>query len=421
VNGLKNWYLPNGLIYKNGSLLQQALLIIDGKISAFGVQADKGYRIVADEVQVFDAKDCVISRGFIDLHVHLREPGGETKETIATGSKAAARGGFTSVYAMPNTNPALDSLELLHSFQKLTEKASVRVHPVACLSKQRQGEEVVDYESLAKAGVKLFSDDGDAATEEIIVESMTELAKSNSVFINHLEDKSMTEGGQFHDDIPPESEYLMLARDLKIVAQTGCHYHAAHLSCAQSVELIRQAKSNGLPVTAEVTPHHLLLTYEDIKGPIGNYMMKPPLRTSLDRNALIDGLADGTIDCIATDHAPHGNEKDGELSPQSPFGVTGLETAFAALYTGLVLTRRLSLLRLLEALTVSPAKICNEQEHLAIGEPADIVVINLKKQDAIKKDEFFSKGTNSPFINQKFTGWPVLTLVAGEERYNGIK
>jgi len=395
------------------------LLIKDGKIAAFGAQAEKESKALGDQLRIFDAKDCIVSRGFIDLHVHLREPGEEIKETIASGSKAAARGGFTSIYAMPNTNPPLDSLERLHDFQQRLDEAYVHVHPIACLSKNRQGEELVDYASLAKAGVKLFSDDGDPATEEILVSSMRELAKIDGVFINHLEDKSMTKGGQFHKDIPAESEYLMLERDLKIVEQTGCRYHAAHLSCWQSVELIRQAKAKGLPVTAEVTPHHLLLTYNDIKDPKGYYQMKPPLRTYEDQEALIKGLADGTINCIATDHAPHGRVKDRGFSPQSPFGITGLETAFASLYSGLVLTGRLSLLRLLEALTISPAQICNESYDLTIGEPADVVVVNLKKQGKIGKEEFYSKGTNSPFSNQVFTGWTMLTLNSGEESYNG--
>jgi len=418
---MKNWYLPHGLVYRDGALMQEALLIKDGVIAAFGTQAEREHSLLKDQVRIFDAKDCVIARGFVDLHVHLREPGGETKETVLTGSKAASRGGFTSIYAMPNTNPALDSIEQLHNFLKRAENAYVHVHPIACLSKNRQGKEMVDYHGLTQAGVKIFSDDGDPASDEILLQTMTELAKTNGVFSNHLEDKAMTKGGLFHEDIPAASEYEMLERDLAVVAKTRCRYHAAHLSCKQSVELIREAKSLGLPVTAEVTPHHLLLTCDDIKEPKGHYQMKPPLRTNMDRDALIEGLADGTIDCIATDHAPHGREKEEGFGPNSPFGITGLETAFAALYSGLVLTNRLSLLRLLEALTSSPAQICNEFPELAIGCPADVVVVNLKKQGKISKEEFFSKGTNSPFTNQEFTGWPVLTLISGEERYYGTK
>lgn len=416
-----NWYLPNGLIYRHGSLINQSLLIKEGKVSAFGSQAYKEYKTLKDKTQVFDAKDCIISRGFIDIHVHLRQPGYESKETIATGSKAAARGGFTSIYAMPNTNPPLDSLEFLQAFRELAEKAFVNVHPIACLSKGRKGKEVVDYTGFSKAGVKLFSDDGDPITEEILVQAMNELAKLNGVLINHLEDKSMTSGGFFHDQIPAESEYLMLERDLEMVEKTGCHYHAAHLSCLQSVELIRQAKLKGLPVTAEVTPHHLLLTCDDIKEPKGYYQMKPPLRTAIDQEILIQGLSDGTIDCIATDHAPHGREKDKGFGPDSPFGITGLETAFASLYTGLVLTKKLSLTRLLEALTIGPGKICNESLELTIGEVADVVVVDLKREGKIDRGDFYSKGSNSPFAGKKFKGWPVLTLIAGKEFFNGTK
>ncbi|MDI9512339.1 MAG: dihydroorotase [Bacillota bacterium] len=415
---MRNWHLYNGMLYRNGRIVNESLLIVDGIITAFGVKADQASLALGQRVKSFDAEGCLISRGFIDLHTHLREPGFEEKETIETGSRAAARGGFTSIYAMPNTEPALDSILQLEAFLKLTEKARVKTYPVATLSKQRKGQEPVDYKALTDAGVRLFSDDGDPATDQIALESMNHLASLGGVFINHLEDKSMTNGSFFHEDIPAESEYLMLKRDIGLVKKTGCSYHAAHLSCAQSVRIIAEAKAQGLPVTAEVTPHHLLLNCDDIKEPLGNYQMKPPLRTRADQEALIEGLLDGTIDCIATDHAPHGREKEGAFGPNSPFGITGLETAFAALYTSLVLTNRLPLERLLEALTVGPASICRENDQIEIGVSADITIVDLNKRDKIGKKDFYSKGTNTPFADKEYIGWPVLTLVGGEESFN---
>lgn len=415
---MRNWYLPNGSLYRDGTIRTEDVLVVDGVIAAFGEQAKKRWQSQPSAFATFEYEDGIIARGFIDLHVHLRQPGDEHKETIASGTKAAARGGFTSVYAMPNTKPPLDSVERLRSFNRVVQQeAVVRAQAIAALSKGRKGTELVDYNGLAKGGVVLFSDDGDPASDKIIRRSMEEIAKLNGVVINHLEDKSLTNGGVFHPDIPAESEYRMLERDLRIVAETGCRYHAAHLSCAESVRLIQEAKDQGLPVTAEVCPHHLVLTCDNIKQPKGNYQMKPPLRTEQDRQALIKGLADGVIDCVATDHAPHGNEKESEFSPGSPFGVTGLETVFSALYTNLVLTQEISLVRLLEALTQGPAAVCGEPGELRVGHPADLVVIDLEQTQVVKADTFYSKGTNSPFIGEQLVGWPVFTLVGGEERY----
>jgi dihydroorotase len=349
----------------------------------------------------------------------LREPGFESKETIETGTKAAAAGGFTTVYAMPNTEPPLDSVERLFELkERIRQSAFVGVEPIAAVTKGRAGGEISDLAGLVHHGVRLFSDDGDPVESGIIKGVMEQLASINGVLVNHLEEKSLLRSGLFWDAVPPESEYIMLERDLTLVAETNCRYHAAHLSCARSVELIGKAKQEGLPVTAEVTPHHLTLTKDDIAFPEGNYQMKPPLRTEADRLALIEGLRTGVIDAVATDHAPHGREKDGVIYPDSPFGVTGLETAFPVLYSNLVLTGRLQLERLLAALTTGPGKVAGQSGELKIGEVGDIVVLDLECRRTVEADKFFSRGTNSPYIGQKFRGWPVLTLVNGVAKYS---
>lgn len=415
---MRNWFLHNGFVYQNQQIVQGDVLVLDGKVVALGSEATALRKTYANSIYDFAADNCIISRGLIDLHVHLREPGFETKENIATGTKAAAAGGFTSIYAMPNTDPTMDSLERLKRFEQLVaQDAHVKVRPIAALTMDRAGQQLYDYSSLVKAGVRFFSDDGDPIGKSLVQAAMEKLVACDGVLINHLEDKALVGTGYFHEDIPPESEYLMLKRDLELVAQTKCRYHAAHLSCAESVTLIAEAKKQGLPVTAEVTPHQLTLTFEDIDFPEGNFQMKPPLRTQEDRLALIEGVRNGTIDIIATDHAPHGTEKEGGLKPGLPFGVTGLETAFAVLYTELVLTRQLPLERLIEALTTSPAKITGEFSDLIEGCDADLAIIDLKQVRTVNPKKFFSMGTNSPFIGKYFCGWPVLTLVNGKEKY----
>lgn len=415
---MKNWYLHNGLVYRKKELRQEDVLILNGKIAAFGSKAQRLRKGFSQPIKDFSAHDSIISRGFIDLHVHLREPGFTEKETITTGTQAAAAGGFTSVYAMPNTNPPLDSVERFIEFQKqISASAVVKVRPIGALTKARAGKELVDYAALRDVGVRFFSDDGEPLDTNLVIQAMERLREVHGVLINHLEDKSLVRSGLFHQAIPAESEYHMLRRDLDAVAKTGCAYHAAHLSCFQSVDMIRKAKGQGLPVTAEVTPHHLVLTYDDIQEPQGHFQMKPPLRSGFHREALVEGLRLGIIDIIATDHAPHGREKEGALTPNSPFGVTGLETAFPILYTRLVQTNALPLERLLYCLTTAPAVISGEFRDLTEGEAGDIVVINLNQKRRVGERGFFSKGTNSPFVGEVLKGWPILTLVDGEERY----
>lgn len=416
---MANWYLRNGLVFRNNQINQESVLITDGKIRAFGDDADQLRKPFGELIRDFDAQNLLISPGFIDLHVHLREPGFESKETIETGTGAAVAGGFTTVCSMPNTNPPLDTVHHLVDLQKRIKKtAKCNVYPIAALTMGREGKKIVDYGSFSREGALLFSDDGDPLEANIAEEVFLGVKEVGGVLINHLEDKTLIKEGFFYEQIPAESEYLMLKRDLELVRKTNCRYHVAHVSAWQTVELIAQAKDEGLPVTAEVTPHHLTLTYRDIKDPVGHFQMKPPLRTEKDRQALLAALKSGVIDLIATDHAPHGSEKEKGLFENSPFGVTALETAFPVLFTYLVKANKLSLERLLSSLTISPAHLLKQSAELSVGKKADLVVLDLAKEKTVRKENLQSKGTNSPYIGEKLRGWPVLTLIGGEERYS---
>lgn len=414
-----NWYLPNGLVYRGGHIKKESVLVLGGMVAAFGDVADHSRKLFSGPIRDYDAAGHLISRGLVDLHTHLREPGFESKETIESGTLAAAVGGFTTVCPMPNTNPVLDSLEVLDDLKKRIEKtAHCNVMPIAALTLGRKGQKAVDYHGFTQRGIFLFSDDGDPLEQNIAEEVFLGVQKVGGILINHLEDKTLVGEGFFYEQIPPESEYLMLERDLKLVRKTNCRYHVAHVSCWQAVELIAKAKAEGLPVTAEVTPHHLTLTYEDIADPQGNYQMKPPLRTEKDRKALLVALQHGIIDVVATDHAPHGREKERGLFTGSPFGITGLETAFPVLYTKLVLGGELGFEQLLESLTSSPAAILGIDTELKVGGAADLVVFNLEQEKKVEQNRFKSKGTNSPYIGQVLRGWPSLTLIEGEERFS---
>ncbi len=413
-----NWYLHNGSVYRNQRIKQESVLILGGLIVAFGEAADEARQLFRGPIRDFDAGGQLISAGFIDLHTHLREPGFENKETIVSGTMAAVAGGFTTVCPMPNTNPTLDSLEVFDDLAKrIRNNAHCKVQPIAALTQGRQGTKTVDYKGFKARGVVLFSDDGDPLDENVAEEAFVGVGEVGGVLINHLEDKALIGKGFFYEQIPPESEYLMLKRDLELVRKTRCRYHVAHVSAWQTVELITKARAEGLPVTAEVTPHHLTLTYEDIKEPRGHFQMKPPLRTEKDRRALVEALNSGVIDIVATDHAPHGTEKEQGLFDGSPFGVTALETTFPALYTELVLKGTLSLERLLYSLTIAPGAILGVEAELKVGARADVAVLDLIQEKVITKELFQSKGTNSPFIGRTLQGWPSLTLVDGCPAY----
>jgi len=363
----------------------------------------------------------------IDVHVHLREPGFERKETIETGSKAAVRGGFTTVAAMPNTNPVIDQPDLVEYIaMKSRQYGFAKVLPIGAITIGQKGQELADLEGMQKQGAIGFSDDGKGVASTTMMQQAMERAKEiNAPILAHCEDTELAKGGVIHEGktsqqlgvpgIPAESEFLQLERDLILAELTGVHYHLCHISSHRSVDLVRQAKARGVKVTAEVTPHHLTLMEEDVKEPYSQYKMNPPLRTEADKQALIEGFMDGTIDMIATDHAPHTEDEKGKGLLGSPFGIVGLETAFPVLYTQLVKTGMITLERLLDSLTVQPATLLKiESGEIEIGKTADLTIIDLETKKKVNPNTFASKGKNTPFTGLELQGWPVLTIVDGK-------
>lgn len=414
-------------IIKNGALLdnnelKQADIMIEGKVIK-----EIGQNLSEDGCEVIDAKGLLVTPGFIDLHVHLREPGGEHKETIETGTKAAAKGGFTTVAAMPNTKPVPDSVENLESLNNRIEASGrVRVLPYASITVNEAGEELTDFAALKASGAFAFTDDGVGVQEAgMMLGAMKQAAAIDMAVVAHCEDNSLINGGSVHEGkfsaaqgingIPSVCEAVHIARDVLLAEAAGCHYHVCHISTKESVRTVRDAKRAGIRVTAEVTPHHLLLSEEDIPGLDTNYKMNPPLRGLEDKQALIEGLLDGTIDFIATDHAPHAAEEKALGMQKSPFGIVGLETAFPLLYTKMVKTGVITLQQLVDFLTVKPAETFSlPYGKLEEGTIADIVLIDLDTEQAINAAEFASKGKNTPFDGMKCYGWPVRTIAEGK-------
>ncbi|WP_336882976.1 dihydroorotase [Priestia koreensis] len=415
------------LLIKNGLWLNEQneaekvdVFIQNGVIEKIGADLHEG------AAEVIDAHEKLLTPGFVDVHVHLREPGGEKKETIATGSHAAARGGFTTIAAMPNTRPVPDTKEQMEWLQqKIKDTAIVRVLPYASITTRQLGKELTDFDALKQAGAFAFTDDGvGVQSSHMMLEAMKKAAALDMTIVAHCEDNELIYGGCVHDGafaknhglkgIPSICESLQIARDVLLAEAAGCHYHVCHVSTKESVRVIRDAKRAGIRVTAEVTPHHLLLCEEDIPGNDGNYKMNPPLRAKADQEALLEGLLDGTIDFIATDHAPHTAEEKAEGMELAPFGIVGLETAFPLLYTNLVLTNKITLTQLIGWLTEKPASTFKlPYGRLVEGAPADITLIDVAAEEEIDPTKFVSKGKNTPFAGWACKGWPVATFVAG--------
>ncbi|MFD1038056.1 dihydroorotase [Virgibacillus byunsanensis] len=408
----------------NNQLEDCEVLIENGKIKKLGTSISES----AEEI--IDCQQQLILPGFIDVHIHLREPGGEYKETIESGTKAAARGGFTTVCAMPNTNPVPDSTQTVQDLLKRIEKdATVRVLPYAAITKNLNGEELTPIKKLSNLRVFAFTDDGvGIQTADYMFRAMKEAAACDMPIVAHCEDNSIVYGGVMHDGkvskrlglpgIPSLSESVQIARDVLLAEATGCHYHVCHVSTKESVRIIRDAKNAGIHVTAEVTPHHLILHEESVETDDANFKMNPPLRAKEDQEALLEGLLDGTIDFIATDHAPHGEEEKSLGFQKAPFGIVGLETAFSLLYTNLVQTNKITLHQLVDWLTIKPARVFQlPYGMLEEGVAADLTVVNLTKEMKIDKNTFFSKGKNTPFHNWSTKGTPVLTIVDGKIVY----
>ena len=409
--------IENARWYEAGQVRTGDIRIEAGKITDLAATPQ------ANET-VIDASGLFVAPGFVDIHVHLREPGGEHKETIATGTAAAAAGGFTTICPMPNTRPVPDDRQTLDAlFQKIEETASVRVLPYAAISKNQLGQELVAFDQLTDAVA--FTDDGvGVQTAAVMRTAMQQAAHLGKTIVAHCEDDSLKAGcvheGNYSrreglQGIPSLAESIHIARDVLIAEETGCHYHVCHVSTKESVRVIRDAKRAGIRVTAEVTPHHLVLIDEDIPNQDPNFKMNPPLRSKADRQALLEGLADGTIDCIATDHAPHAAEEKALGIERAPFGITGFETAFPLLYTKLVAEGKMTLETLIRNLTDKAAAIFElPYGKLEVGAEADLVLLDLETERTVSPERFRSKGKNTPFAGERLKGFPVMTLVKGE-------
>lgn len=423
-----NILIKDGNVFHNNQITQQDILVSDGRIRAIGRDLDA----LGEKVdRTINAAGKLVAPGLVDVHVHYREPGQTYKETIKTGSQAAAHGGFTTVCAMPNVDPAPDTPEKLRNMEKLNaQDGVVHIYQYATITKNRTSEEPVDYQALKDAGAIGFSNDGSGIqTAGAMMTAMEGIAATGLPLAAHVEDESLKLDGVMNagdraaklglPGIPGVAESSQVARDLLLAQATGVHYHICHVSTKESVALVRWAKQQGIPVTCEAAPHHMLLTEDDVTADDPNFKMNPPLRSEADRQAVIDGLLDGTIDMIATDHAPHSKEeKTGDLR-HAAFGITGSETAFSTLYTRYVRTGVFTLAQLLNWLSRRPAELfhLDQAGTLMPGQLADIAIFDLVHPHVLSAGEYYSKGTNTPFTGHRVYGTTVLTMVAGQVVY----
>ena len=417
--------IKGGTIVTGSGTTAGDILVRDGKVVSIGpgLSAPAG-------ASVIDASGLTVVPAFADIHVHFREPGFTAKETIRTGSTAAARGGYTVVCAMPNLDPVPDSPETLAVEQAAIDRdAVISVLPYCSITKGRKGLELVDFRALKDSCVA-FSDDGSGVQGEAMMRSAMEAAAREDVIIAaHCEDDSLLRGGYIHDGrycaqhghngICSESEWGQIARDLRLCEETGSRYHVCHISTKESVALIRMAKARGVNVTCETGPHYLVLCDDDLQED-GRFKMNPPLRSAEDRDALIEGLLDGTIDAIATDHAPHTAEEKSRGLAGSAMGIVGLETSFPILYTALVRTGKMSLERLVEAMSEAPRRIFRIGGALEPGMPADLAIIDLEKEYIIDSRNFLSKGKATPFDGWTVRGEVLMTLKDGRAVHNNL-
>lgn len=426
-------YIKNGRVI-NPATNQDAVLdvVIEGKQI---VQVGGSVPPEGDEDVVIDASGCFVMPGLIDLHVHFRDPGLTYKEDIETGAKAAARGGVTTVCAMPNTKPVVDNTETLKYIQEKAEKvAPIHVEQLSAITMGQEGTELVDMQAMQQAGAIAFSEDGKSVMDvTLYAEAMQQAAKLQAVVMAHCEDKALVRGGvlnegvasrRFHvPGITNSVEDIIAARDIFLASDYGTKLHLCHCSTAASVELVRMAKKMGLSVTAEVCPHHFTLTDSDIDTEDANYKMNPPLRTEADVQALIRGLQDGTMEVISTDHAPHSEEEKKQDFLHAPFGIVGLETSASLTYTALVATGILTPMQMAEKMSWNPAKVIGiEQERGSIeaGKLADIMIFNPEKEYVVDVTEFASKGKNTPYNGKLLKGKVSMTICNGKIVYQDI-
>lgn len=414
--------LKGGRVFSGGKSFEADVVVCGDRIAEVTPEA-----AILPGDKVVDCRGRWVTAGLVDLHVHLREPGFSSKETIATGTAAAAHGGFTTVCAMPNLEPAPDSLENLRRETEIIERdAVVKVLPYATITRRRAGREIVDFAAL-KPYVAAFSDDGSGVQDDdMMLAAMRAAAANDCIIAAHCEVNSLLHGGYIHDGayaaahghkgISSESEWRQIERDIKLAEQTGCRYHVCHISTKESVALIRDAKRSGVRITCETGPHYLTMCDADLREE-GRFKMNPPIRSAADRNALIEGVQDGTIDVIATDHAPHTAEEKSRGLAGSAMGVVGLETSFAVIYTKLVMAGIISPERMIELMAEAPRRIFALGGGLAAGEKADIAVFDLDNEFTVDPATFLSKGRSTPFEGWRLHGQTILTLVDGRTAY----
>ncbi len=418
-----DFILKGGHVYIDGEIKKQDILVSGGRVAAIS------NCLHSSHAETVDCEDMNIFPGLADVHVHLREPGFFYKESIETGTKACAHGGYTLVCSMPNLNPAPDSLENLQLQLDLIKKdAVITVKPYGTITVGEKGEMLSDMEAMAPY-VAGFSDDGRGVqSEDLMREAMLKAKSLGKIIVAHCEDNSLLHGGYIHDGeyakahghkgICSESEYGPIARDLKLVEETGCSYHVCHISTKESVALIREAKAKGLDVTCETGPHYLTLCDKDLQED-GRFKMNPPLRSEADKQALIEGILDGTIDMIATDHAPHSAEEKSKGLDGSAMGVVGIETAFSVMYTNFVKTGIISLSRLIELMSVNPCKRFGFDNSIKLNCKANLTVFDLNKKYTVNPEKFLSKGRSTPFDGAELSAECVMTFADGNTAYTG--
>lgn len=434
------------LLIKNGRVINPAtqqdeiqdVLIEDRRILQVGTAGSlKAEQKYADtdpqtEMKVVDATGCFVMPGFVDLHVHFRDPGLTYKEDIETGAKAAARGGVTTVCAMPNTKPVVDSVETLNYVQKKAkDKAVIHVEQLSAVTIGQEGTRLVDMKGMADKGAIAFSEDGKSVMDSALyAEAMKQAAELGAVIMAHCEDKALVRGGVLNEGVASERfgvpgitnsvEDIITARDIFLAKDHGTTLHLCHCSTAGSVELVRMAKRMGVSVTAEVCPHHFTLTDADIEKEDANYKMNPPLRSEMDVQALIRGLQDGTMEVISTDHAPHSREEKAKGFLEAPFGIVGLETSASLTYTALVATGLLSPMQMAEKMSWNPAKVIGIQEErgsIEVGKLADIVIFDPDTEYVVDTEKFASRGKNTPYEGKQLKGQVIMTICEGRIVY----